>query len=212
LIFNDKNRSDLETAIKEVKQEIRSHHQQLLAKRKELIRRLGKAFQAVISNPKDVCEEIKNCLQEERADGIISTREIERYCPDKWKTKPKNDNLSFYKQVRQISIQEGTKADLRYGPFRKYTELASTYRPPELGLAEIYILSRFAGGKFQSAYDIFDELKQEEDRGWGKSPAYNSVHKKVKRLLQLKLIQKQPEERVYTITRHGLITILLYLK
>jgi hypothetical protein len=53
LIFNDKNRSDLETAIKEVKQEIRSHHQQLLAKRKELIRRLGKAFQAVISNPKE---------------------------------------------------------------------------------------------------------------------------------------------------------------
>ena len=91
-MIND-NKSNLDTTIKEVKQEFRSHHQQLLVKREELITRLGKAFEAVISNPKDVCEEIKNCLHEEIAEKVISKRDIERYCPDKWKkkTKPKND-------------------------------------------------------------------------------------------------------------------------
>jgi len=95
-LIND-NKSNLDTTIKEVKQEFRSHHQQLLVKREELITRLGKAFEAVISNPKDVCEEIKNCLHEEIAEKVISKRDIERYCPDKWKkkTKPKNDKLSF---------------------------------------------------------------------------------------------------------------------
>ncbi|MGC2572770.1 MAG: hypothetical protein WA364_14760 [Candidatus Nitrosopolaris sp.] len=100
---DEKNRSDLDTTIKEVKQEFRSHHQQLLVKRKELITRLGKAFEAVISNPEDVCEEIKNCLKEEIVQRIISRRDIERYCPDRWKkrTKPKNDKLSFSKQVEE---------------------------------------------------------------------------------------------------------------
>jgi hypothetical protein len=65
-LIND-SKSNLDTTIKEVKQEFRSHHKQLLVKREELITRLGKAFEAVISNPKDVCEEIKNCLHEEIA-------------------------------------------------------------------------------------------------------------------------------------------------
>ena len=51
-LFDEKNGSVLDTTIKEVKQEFRSHHQQLLVKRKELITRLGKAFEAVVSNPK----------------------------------------------------------------------------------------------------------------------------------------------------------------
>jgi hypothetical protein len=101
---DEKNRSDLDTVIKEVKQEFRN----LLIKRKELITRLGNAFGAVLSNPEDVCEEIKNSLQEEIADKIISARDIERYCPDKWKkkTKPKNDNLSFSKQVEEKPQQQ----------------------------------------------------------------------------------------------------------
>jgi hypothetical protein len=46
-------------------------------------------------------EEIKNVLRDEIAEKLISSRDIERYCLDKWKTKtkPKNDNLLFYKPV-----------------------------------------------------------------------------------------------------------------
>jgi hypothetical protein len=107
--IDEKNRSDLDTTIKEVKQEFRSHHQQLLVKRKDLIKRLGNAFESVISNPKDVCEEIKNSLHEEIAEKVISKRDIERYCPDNWKkkkTKLKNDNLSFSKQVEEKPQQQ----------------------------------------------------------------------------------------------------------
>jgi hypothetical protein len=88
---------DLDTIIEQVKQEFRN----LLIKRRELITILGNAFEGVVSNPESVCEEIKNSLQEEIADKVISARDIERYCPDKWKTKtkPKNDNLSFSKPV-----------------------------------------------------------------------------------------------------------------
>ncbi|MGC2572780.1 MAG: hypothetical protein WA364_14810 [Candidatus Nitrosopolaris sp.] len=105
-MIDDKNRSDLDTTIKEVKQEFRSHHQQVLVKRKELITRLGKAFESVVSNPKDVCEEIKNCLHEEIAQRIISARDIERYCPHKWKkkTKPKNDK-NHYRTSHQVLEQ-----------------------------------------------------------------------------------------------------------
>jgi hypothetical protein len=100
-------KSHLETTINEVKQEFRDFY---FAKRKDLITRLGNAFESVVSNPQDVCEEIKNCLQEEIADKIISARDIERYCPDKWKkkTKPKNDKLSFSKPSEQKPQQQIT--------------------------------------------------------------------------------------------------------
>jgi hypothetical protein len=109
LSLTDENkRSVLDTTIKEVRQEFRSHHQQLLVKRKELITRLGKAFEAVVSNPKSICKQIKNSLREEITDKIISARDIERYCPNKWKknTKSKNDNLSFSKQVEDKPRQQ----------------------------------------------------------------------------------------------------------
>src|SRR5437660_1446960 len=71
-LTDEKNRSVLDTAIKEVKKEFRK----LLIKRKELITRLGNAFERVYaSNPESVCEEIKNCLREEIADRIISARD-----------------------------------------------------------------------------------------------------------------------------------------
>lgn len=96
---DDKNRSDLDIIIEKIKRELRN----LLIKRKELITKLGNAFERVVADPESVCEEIKNCLREEIRDKIISARDIERYCPDKWKkkTKPKNDNLSFSKQVEE---------------------------------------------------------------------------------------------------------------
>ena len=114
------NKSNLDIIIREVKQGIRKQEQgirELLIRRKELITRLGNAFEAVISNLKDVCEEIKNSLHEEITDKIISARDIERYCPDKWKkrTKPKNDKLSFsrtseQKPQQQIATMQGGKS------------------------------------------------------------------------------------------------------
>ena len=82
-------KSNLDAIIKDVKQEFRN----LVIKCRELITRLGNVFESVVSNPESVCEEIKNTLQEEKADKIISARDIEGYCPDKWKkkTKPRND-------------------------------------------------------------------------------------------------------------------------
>jgi hypothetical protein len=69
----------------------------MLAKRKDLIIQLGDAYEKVVSNPESICEEIKNTLHDEIREKLISSRDIERYCPDKWKkkTKPKNDKLSF---------------------------------------------------------------------------------------------------------------------
>ena len=73
----------------------------LLFSREKLIKLLGYAYEKFLSRKEDVCEEIKNVLEEEIADHLISRRQIERYCPDEWKkkTKPKrrigNDKMSF---------------------------------------------------------------------------------------------------------------------
>ena len=51
----------------------------------------------VVPKPESICEEIKNVLQDEIAEKVISSRNIEMYCPSKWKrkTKPKNEKTSF---------------------------------------------------------------------------------------------------------------------
>jgi hypothetical protein len=100
--------------------------------------------------------------------------------------------------------------------------LASTYRPPELGKDEDYILYLVAKGN-QSAYDILEELKkaQVRRREWSekyekaqaqvedKSPRYEDVHKILKRLVQLNQIEKHSEEAKHNrITHYGLITSL----
>jgi hypothetical protein len=89
--------SELDITIREVKGEFKH----FLIKRKELIIKLGTSYEKVVANPESICEEIKNVLRDEIAQKLISSRDIERYCPDKWKTKtkPKNDKLSFCKQV-----------------------------------------------------------------------------------------------------------------
>jgi hypothetical protein len=117
-------KSHLDTILEEVKKEFRN----LVIKRRELITRLGSAFESVVSNPESVCEEIKNSLQEEIADRIISARDIERYCPDKWKkkTKPKNDKLSFSKPIEQKPQQQIAAANqgesVSYDEPTPYTE------------------------------------------------------------------------------------------
>lgn len=94
-----KNHSELDGIVVEVKKEFKH----FLFKRKELIITLGTAYEKVVANPESIWEEIKNVLRDEIAQKLISSRDIERYCLDKWKTKtkPKNDNLSFSKQVEE---------------------------------------------------------------------------------------------------------------
>lgn len=98
---NHNYNSALDTVIRQVKEEIKS----IFFKRKDLIRKLGEAFKHTVS-AESICEEIKIALHEEITQGLISTRDIERYCPIEWKkkTRPKkeeNDNLSFSRQEQQ---------------------------------------------------------------------------------------------------------------
>lgn len=86
---------ELDIIIQEVRRELRS----ILIKRKQLIERLGLAFERVVSNPESICEEIKTCLREEIATGLISGRTIEQACRCEWKKKTKpvfeNEKNSF---------------------------------------------------------------------------------------------------------------------
>lgn len=86
---------DLDSIINEVRSELRS----ILIKRRELIEKLGFAFEKVVTNKESICEEIKNCLKEEIASDIISPRTIEQHCRSEWKkkTRPKleNEKISF---------------------------------------------------------------------------------------------------------------------
>ena len=79
---------------------------------------------------------------------------------------------------------------------------------------EFRILDYFANNESQSVYGIFKELKGEaEEYGRIKSSAYKDVHKRVKRLAQLKLVEQINEHfdrgaKHYRITPYGLITNL----
>jgi hypothetical protein len=102
---NFSNSSNLDEIIQNVRQEFRS----FLVKRRELIIKLGYAFERVVANPECICEEIKSALRDEIAEKIISSRNIEMYSPDKWKkkTKPKkNDNLSFLTKTEEQEKEE----------------------------------------------------------------------------------------------------------
>src|SRR5829696_4802242 len=96
---NFSNGSSLDEIIQQVKEEFKS----ILVKRRELVLKLGNAFEKVVANPESICEEIKNVLQDEIAEKVISSRNIEMYCPSKWKkkTKPKNEILSFSNKQRK---------------------------------------------------------------------------------------------------------------
>ena len=89
------------------------------------------------------------------------------------------------------------------------------YKPisPELGNVELHFLRLFSRTDGLSAYDIFGDLK-------GRKPmAYNNVHKRVKRLRELGLIDYKPISEVkkkfrrnaiyYRLTSRGLFERLL---
>lgn len=87
--------SSLEEIIQQVKQEFKN----FLVKRRELVLKLGNAFEKVVANPESICEEIKNVLQDEISEKVISSRNIEMYCPSKWKRKTKPKNEIFRSQI-----------------------------------------------------------------------------------------------------------------
>jgi hypothetical protein len=96
---NLNNSSSIDEVIQQVKQQFKS----FLVKRRELVLKLGNAFEKVVANPESICEEIKNVLQDEIAEKVISSRNIEMYCLSKWKkkTKPKNERISFSNKQRK---------------------------------------------------------------------------------------------------------------
>jgi hypothetical protein len=177
-LIDDKNRSKLDAKIKETKQAIRNDHQQWLTKRKDHIMSLGNVFVTFVSNPESVCEEIKNCLHEEIADKLISARDIERYCPDKWKkkTKPKNDKLSFSKQVEKKAQQQ--IAATQEGRIVIINEPPSGTDTPE-GVNHLYDESKqneFAEPKQESTAtpSFNDEIKPSPIKETGAAAANNS--------------------------------------
>lgn len=105
--LDGKNRTEVDTIIEEVKRELRS----VFVKTDEQIRRLGNALKKVVKREESICEEIKNALKEEIAEGVISTRTIELHCPTEWKhkTKPKqreNEKISFSEVEEKTQQQQ----------------------------------------------------------------------------------------------------------
>jgi hypothetical protein len=115
-LTDNKNRTEVDAMIEEVKRELRS----VFVKTDEQIKRLGNALKKVVKREEGICEEIKNALKEEIAEGVISTRTIELHCPSEWKrkTKPKqheNEKISFSKveektQQQQIAVTQDGKS------------------------------------------------------------------------------------------------------
>jgi hypothetical protein len=112
-LIDNQNRTEVDAVIEEVKRELRS----LFVKTDEQIKRLGNALKKVVKREEGICEEIKNALKEEIAEGVISTRTIELHCPPEWKhkTKPKNEKISFSKveektQQQQVAVTQDGKS------------------------------------------------------------------------------------------------------
>jgi hypothetical protein len=106
-LIDNKNRTEVDAVIEEVKRELRS----VFVKTDEQIKRLGNALKKVVKREESICEEIKNALKEEIAEGVISTRTIEIHCPTEWKhkTKPKqgeNEKISFSKELKEKPQQQ----------------------------------------------------------------------------------------------------------
>jgi hypothetical protein len=65
-------------------EEVKNNFKAMIGKRKDSILILGQALEKVLKLD-SICEEIKNILDDEIKQGIISRRLIEKYCLDKWK-------------------------------------------------------------------------------------------------------------------------------
>lgn len=99
--------------------------------------------------------------------------------------------------------------------FREYSWKVSTYRPVELGDVEFEILSYFANGSSFSTYEVFkkfNKVRATSPYTRAKTPTlYKNIHKRVKRLAQLKLIEETGEysdrrAKHYRVSTYGLIS------
>ena len=95
-MIDNKNRSELDVVVEEVKQKLRG----LFAESDELIKKLGNAMKKVVKKEHSICMQIKITLKEEIAQGLISARTIELHCPPEWKQR-ENEKISFSKQVEE---------------------------------------------------------------------------------------------------------------
>jgi DNA-binding HxlR family transcriptional regulator len=90
----------------------------------------------------------------------------------------------------------------------EYTSIISKYQPTVLGHVESLFLIKITGGH-NSAYSLFSQLKSQST-----PMAYKNVHKRLKRLEQLKLIEQEEEQKFkrnaiyYKLTTFGLFYIL----
>lgn len=89
-------------------------------------------------------------------------------------------------------------------PLREYMWTASTFKPVELGPVENEILGIFANNSQYSTYGVYKAFK---------AIAYKNIHKRVKRLSQLRLIEPvgghfERGAKYYKVSPHGLITYL----
>lgn len=95
--------SRIEETIRISKEKLRK----LFSSTDSIIKELGAAFESEIADPSMICTRIKQALKEEIDEELITERQIERCCLDKWKkrTKPKgrrNDKMSFKPSLQDI--------------------------------------------------------------------------------------------------------------
>ena len=136
---SDNEITEVDAVIEEVRRELRS----LFVKTDEQIKKVGNVLKKIVKREESICEEIKNALKLETAEGVISTRTIELYCPPEWKrkTKPKqreNEKISFSEQLKEkppqqmVAINQGKS--VTYGEPTPCTEKFQIDEPPLVGI------------------------------------------------------------------------------
>jgi hypothetical protein len=138
-LIDNKDRTEVDAVIEDVKRELRS----LFVKTDEQIKKVGNVLKKIVKREEGICEEIKNALKEEIAEGVISTRTIELYCPQEWKrkTKPKqreNEKISFSEQLKEKPQQQMVATNqgisVTYGEPAPCTEKSQVDEPALVGI------------------------------------------------------------------------------
>src|SRR5215469_6990269 len=141
---SDNEITEVDVVIEEVRRELRS----LFVKTDEQIKKVGNVLKKVVKREESICEEIKNALKQEIAEGVISTRTIELYSPQEWKrkTKPKqheNEKISFSEQLKEKPQQQMVATNqgksVTYGEPAPCTETPQVDEPPLVSIQKSQI-------------------------------------------------------------------------